>query len=392
VADAAGGTRFPVEKRMNVWHIVTSEYPPDVGGVSDYTRQVALGLAGAGDEVHVWCPRADATHESNVRVHPELGGIGLRDLRRLDRLLNQYAGPRRLLVQWVPHGFGYHSMNVWFCVWLAARAWRGDRVELMVHEPYLAFGRGPLRHAVMAFVHRVMTMLLLGASRRVWMSIPAWEARLRPYALGRSIPMTWLPVPGCTRSAASSAIGERRRTYAGADQLLIGHFGTYGDEVCRLLEARLPAILDDATGPVVLLMGAGSDRFRSTLLRHNGAWGARVRATGYLAPDDLVASIAACDLVVQPYPDGISSRRTTAMTCLAAGRPVVTTRGHLTEPLWDESQGVLLADVHDPSSFVEAVKRALADRDYRGRLAGAGRRLYEEHFSVERVVSTLRAA
>ena len=43
---------------MSVWHIVTSEYPPDVGGVSDYTRQVAEGLARMGDEVHVWCPRA----------------------------------------------------------------------------------------------------------------------------------------------------------------------------------------------------------------------------------------------------------------------------------------------------------------------------------------------
>ena len=30
--------------------------PPDVGGVSDYTRQVAEGLARMGDEVQVWCP------------------------------------------------------------------------------------------------------------------------------------------------------------------------------------------------------------------------------------------------------------------------------------------------------------------------------------------------
>ena len=41
---------------MTRWHLVTSEYPPDIGGVSDYTAQLARALAGAGDEVHVWCP------------------------------------------------------------------------------------------------------------------------------------------------------------------------------------------------------------------------------------------------------------------------------------------------------------------------------------------------
>ena len=43
---------------MTTWHIITGEYPPAPGGVSDYTEAVAAGLAAAGDEVHVWCPAA----------------------------------------------------------------------------------------------------------------------------------------------------------------------------------------------------------------------------------------------------------------------------------------------------------------------------------------------
>ena len=167
--------------RVTTWHILTSEYPPDVGGVSDYTHHVAEGLARAGDQVHVWCPhRAKGARTPGVQVHDDLGAIGPADLRRLDRSLMEFPSPRRLLVQWVPHGFGYHSMNVWFCAWLATRAWRGDRVELMVHEPFLEFGQGAVRHNVMACVHRLMTMILLCASRHVWMSIPAWESLLRP--------------------------------------------------------------------------------------------------------------------------------------------------------------------------------------------------------------------
>ena len=38
------------------WVILTGEYPPQSGGVSDYTRLVVEGLAAVGDEVAVYAP------------------------------------------------------------------------------------------------------------------------------------------------------------------------------------------------------------------------------------------------------------------------------------------------------------------------------------------------
>ena len=51
--DAVGVERLALMQ----WHILTGEYPPQPGGVSDYTRMVAEGLAAAGDEVVVWAPQ-----------------------------------------------------------------------------------------------------------------------------------------------------------------------------------------------------------------------------------------------------------------------------------------------------------------------------------------------
>ena len=382
----------PREGIVNGWHILTSEYPPDVGGVSQYTKQVAQALVTAGDEVHVWCPRQPReTASTGVSVHGEMGGIGPADLARLDRRLNQYDAPRRLLVQWVPHGFGYRSMNVAFCLWLASRAWRGAHVQLMVHEPYVEFS-GPLRHRAMAAVHRLMTIVLLAASRHVWMSIPAWESRLRPYALGRRLRMDWLPVPGSAEPSVGSALAMARPDDAPDGRPVIGHFGSYGREVSALLEERLAAILDLPSTPAVLLIGAGGEAFRETLLRRNAQWGSRVHATGFVAPGDLSEVLALCDLFVQPYPDGISSRRTSAMSCLAAGRAVITTAGHLTEPLWRDSGAVALANVHDVRSFVGLAERLLSNPEDRCHLGDEGRLLYETRFTVDRLVSTLRAA
>lgn len=378
---------------MSVWHIVTSEYPPDVGGVSDYTRQVAEGLARIGDQVHVWCPHAaEGPATPGLHVHPELGGIGPTDLERLGEQLNAFSAPRRLLVQWVPHGFGYHSMNVWFCLWLARRAWSGDEIDLMVHEPYLEFRRGPLRHVVMAGVHRLMTLVLLRAARRVWMSIPAWEPLLRPYALGREVPMQWLPVPGCVVDASAVPAAAIRLRYAADGQAIVGHFGSYGTAVTALLEERLPPLMEGPFGPSLVLLGAGSDRFRDSLLERHPSWSARVHAAGYLSPEDLSAHIAACDVFVQPYPDGISSRRTSAMSCLSQGKAIVTTTGHLTEPLWAESEAVALVDVGDSGAFAPVVVDLLLRDDLRTALGLRGQRVYTEQFSVTRVVDALRAA
>jgi glycosyltransferase involved in cell wall biosynthesis len=376
---------------VHTWHIIASEYPPDIGGVSDYTRLVAHALAQAGDAVHVWCPGPERALEAGVEVHPELDRIRPIDLRRLDTRLDVYPAPRRLLVQWVPHGFGYHSMNVWFCLWLARRARWGDHVELMVHEPYLAFEPGPLRHTVMALVHRVMTMILLGASRRVWVSIPAWVGRLRPYALGRGVAMTWLPIP-----AALPGVGgggpETRGAFVDGDRPLVGHFGTFGPAVSALLDARVPAILAAREQPSLLLIGAGSDRFCQGLLARRPDWTGRVHAAGCVPPSTLSALVGACDVLVQPYPDGVSTRRTTAMACLAHGRPVVTTRGHLTEPLWDETGAACLVDVADVEGFGAQVRRLLGDVGARQALGARGGRVYDERFAVRHVVAALRAA
>ena len=125
--------------------IITPEYPPHSGGVSDYTHLVALGLTEAGDEVHVWGPSGSrgCGKISGLFVVDELGGFGPSDLRRTGRSLNRFVRPRRLVVQWVPHGYGFRSVNVPFCLWLWTRAmFRGDEIDIVVHEPCLAFDEG----------------------------------------------------------------------------------------------------------------------------------------------------------------------------------------------------------------------------------------------------------
>lgn len=373
-------------------HLLTPEYPPMPGGVSDYTQCVAFALAEAGEEVHVWCPHVDPTaSRDRVVVHPDLGRFGARDLTRVSALLDQFDPPRRVIVQWVPHGFGHRAMNLRFCLWLWRRSIAGDAIDLIVHEPFLTFSGG-MRQCVVAAVQRVMTLVLMSAARRVWVTTRAWTPLLEPYLAGRGITIQWLPVPSSLQSADVAAVDEVRARYAPGKRPLVGHFGSHGPLVTSLLDSVIPALTDAHPSVHVLLIGSGSEAFRSEIVARDRSLADRVSATGQLTADALSAHIEGCDVLVQPYPDGVTSRRTTTMAGLFARVPVVTTQGRLTEPFWRDEAPVKLAAVGDARGVVEQVVALLADPAERKRQADAGRAFYDRWFDVRHTVAALAAS
>ncbi len=373
------------------WHILTGEYPPAPGGVSDYTFSIAHALAAAGDEVHVWAPPRGgaAQHPPGVVVHHLEGGFGPRGLRRLSAGLAACGGRRRLLVQYVPTAFGWKSMNVPFAGWLAGR--RGDEVWVMFHEVAYPWGKGhALKINLLGAVTRAMAALLARRADRSFTSIPGWNRLLAKLAPAKP-PAEWLPIPSnlpaSVPAGAASAARERILTAVGRAPSpgvkLVGHFGTYGSPHAEGLSAFVTAFSGARPDTVVVFLGRGGKDFAA---RH-GFTG--VHAPGALPGEEVAAHLSACDVVVQPFVDGISSRRTSAMASLALGRPVVSNRGILTEPdLW--SSAVCLADAYTPAALVAGVSSLLDDPRRAADVASAGLRLYRESFALERIIGRLR--
>src|SRR5262249_42828910 len=168
-------SRFWSKQPVGEWHLITGEYPPRPGGVSDYSALVARGLARQRDEVHVWTPACAGRRpdEPGVVVHDRPGVFGPRALARLNAGLTRHPGPRRLLVQYVPHAFGCKAMNVPFSLWLWSR--RRDSIWVMFHEVRVSWGPGrPVHQLLQAGATRLMARLLTRAAERVFVSVPGW--------------------------------------------------------------------------------------------------------------------------------------------------------------------------------------------------------------------------
>jgi glycosyltransferase involved in cell wall biosynthesis len=376
----------------HTWHIVTGEYPPDPGGVSDYTRLVALGLAARGDGVHVWAPAvADdgAQAEAGVEVHRLPGGFGPRTLDALSRGLAG-AGAGQILVQYVPQGFGMRGMNLPFCVWLFERRRAG--ITIMFHEVAVALGRQqPLRHNVIGAVNRAMAFALTRAARRCFVGAAAWEPLLRSFA-PTEVAISWLPVPSNVPVVDDQA-GMRalRKALAAKGGKILGHFGTARETwIAERLGAVVPALLRERPNAVFLLIGHDSPDLRGRVLAHAPELHLRVHATGLLAPVDVSRHLNACDVMLQPYDDGVSTRRGSMMAALAHRRPVVTTAGASTEPLWSESGAVALVDVGDVTAMKAAVAHLMDDAAERTRLRAAAGALYAMRFDLAHTIAALR--
>ncbi|MEQ1907195.1 MAG: hypothetical protein ABMA15_00130 [Vicinamibacterales bacterium] len=373
------------------WHIITCEYPPSIGGVSDYTFTLASALAVVGP-VHVWCPVSDgpAPVARNVVVHAELRSFSRRELRRLGQRLDACQYPRKLFVQWVPQGYGYRSVNLGFAMWLAGRARRQrDQLHLMVHEPFLPWSVKPL-HLGASLLHRAMLVTASANATRVWLSTQTWRDYVRPYVPSRT-PVEWLPVPAPPVAVELTFAGLSTDAPAPNPTPSVGHFGTHSSLVTRMLEPALDVLLE-RTRATVLLIGRDSDTFRDRFVRARPHAATRVQATGVLTLEAAAQAMRRCDVMVQPYPDGVTARRTSTLAPLSLGVPVVTNAGHLTEDFWRDCGAVLLAPSADGRLIGESAAALLTDSAGRASLAVRAQDFYDRRFAPRHAAAMLTAA
>ncbi len=374
------------------WHIVTPELPPDCGGVGDYTVQVAEALARSGDAVSLYVPPA-ATPRRGPEGLPVItlaDRFGARSRRQLSTRLDA-DDHGRLLVQYVPAVFGRRGTNVPFCRWLLARRRAGADVRVMFHEPYLYLRWRP-DHIVTAFTQRAMAAILLDATSHLYLSTDTWRrylARLRPDAIQDAVT---LPIPSAIPHVdAAPAVRATRTTALGRGTYLIGHFGSYGHHIAPLLRRVLSDLLVSDGRVAALCAGAGSDRFVKDLLASHPELRGRLAASGRVSAHDISVHLQACDVLVQPYPDGVTTRRTSVMAGLANGCAVVTTDGKLTEDVWRTAACVAMASAGDRSALVQRTRELLADGVARQALQKRAAVAYDGHFALAHTIDALRA-
>ena len=215
-----------------------------------------------------------------------------------------------------------------------------------------------------------------------------------PSFIRRRKSVTWLPVPSNLPITPAGSRLEKPGSDIGPGKkgVIVGHFGTYGAAVAPLLIEILPALLSGNPGRRCLLMGRNSSEFLERMIDQHPGLRAQLVATGALPPADMAAQLQTCDIMLQPYIDGVTTRRSTFMAGLSLGLPVITNAGESTEPIWFQTDSVVLARDPSPAAIVSAAEDLLSSPPRWEEVGRRAAELYRKEFSLTRSLDHIREA
>jgi len=374
--------------------IISPEYPPDIGGVSFFSEILANVLAAEGTNVWVISSSvAPTTLEGPIKVIADPRIFQIKRLRKLDASTTLAPKYSRIFLQWVPHGFGYKSLNLFFVLWVAWRVlFRSNPLWLMVHEPFLEFG-GNFRVNIASLVHRFMIWILLRLASRAFASNRKWIEKINGWKPD-SLLVEILPVPSTileNNNPGKNLIPVcEEEDFESWKKKPIGHFGTFGHNTVRYLEKIIPGVLNKSKGSSFLLIGKGSQEFRNKLILKNPELASRVAATGSLGNSELIKRVSECSVMVQVCEGGVSFRNTSIMAALSLAKPVVANSGLFTEREWHDWDSVNLCNDNDFHCLIDNIQFLVDNPKSAIKKGLKNFEIYHENFSKEKILEVLK--
>jgi glycosyltransferase involved in cell wall biosynthesis len=370
---------------------ITGEYPPQPGGVGDYSQCLAQALVARGEHVSVLTVQQgqlwliDAGNDSRQALAP----LAQWDWRSRGVVAQALAAQQPDIVS-IQYQTGAYAMHP--AINLLPRYLRkhlpNARIVTTAHDlllPYLFPKAGPVRNWV--------TKRLLADSHGAITTNPVDYAKAQEYApavqhayipIGSNIELA--PPAGYQRSAWRNKLG------IAPDDVLIAYFGLISHT--KGVHTILQALKQVPANYHLLIIGGeatqAQDREYAASIRQQIAeqgLGQRVTITGHAEAQDVSAHLLAADLAALPFTDGASFRRGSLLAALAHGLPLVTTTPQAnalppnnTAAHLQNDQNCLLVAPEQSEQLVKALQQLAESPELRERLS-AGAKALAANFS-----------
>ena len=286
--------------------ILSPGFPSTPGGVTDHTHRLVGHWTAAGRTVRVI---------GDVALDP---AEGVRELAA--------SGVTGLLIQYVPFLYGRRGLSSYPERLARAAKTAGIRVTVFVHEPWVPMTRLPW--LVLGPLQRRQLLRLVRVADRVITAVPAWRAALGPQTEVLYVGSNLGPVPPATSPTPLPAPVVFSPTAAGF------RFG-WIVAAARAIGAK----------PGLILIGT-----HAAEAPPHPDWDWRGRLPG----PDALRIMAQARLMLAPFIDGATGRRTSLLAAVSSGARVISSGGPLLDPVFRDSP-VLIAN--NEAEFVDLAVR-----------------------------------
>jgi len=356
-----------------------------VGGMGDYTRELARSLANFGHRVSVLTSVLGQERGESFALYPRVSKWGFSSWKTAITLLKEVE-PQILHLQYQAAAYGMHpAINL--LPWRLRLIRYRPFLLVTFHDlrvPYLFPKAGPVRRWAIAALAKGCDGVIV---TNVGDEAEARGYGLEPYLIPIGSNITPRLPKGYDRK-------EWRARWGVKEETLLSYFGLLHES--KGVETLFRALARLAKGGkrVKLLMVGGkigasdptttdyADRMEA-LARDLGL-GDRLLWTGYLEDEEVSANLLASDICVLPYKDGVSLRRGSLMAALAHGLPIISTRPAIQVKELIEEENIVLVLPDDVEALATRIQELAASPGLRRRLEQGAKRL-SEAFSWERI-------
>ncbi len=355
--------------------IICPDYPPRTGGVSDYTALLACELAFYA-EVQVITSAGTSKPPAPVRVQYI---NDWQDEDALFSLLDALPPETSLLWQYVPHMYGHGGVAPVIPRLLARlRTKRHSCQVVSAHEIAAPWSLMPNRF-LYAWAHRQQWRKIVASADAVVASTEAWRNEWQAKMPAHKDKFSYAASPSTIPLAPVMSQAKLRQEWRRSrgwddDTLVLGWFGTASaaKQLDWVLAAQKHA--QSLGRPVALiLIGKAGEIARE----QNSPW---IQSTGYVEALAVSQILFSIDLLLLPFIDGVSERRTSFMAGLAHGTPVATTIGPNTGPTLREANICSLTVSNDPADFLQRATELLSEPKMLRAMGERGRAFYKDHY------------
>lgn len=325
--------------------VITGSYPPKICGIADYTARLGEALSDGGYDICILTSQPDAQAKWPIE---SVSGWNLRDMRRVLNVIKS----RKPDVALIQYQRGIYSDSPWLCFLPALiRLLTRTRVVTTFHDLNGPSSWRKLQRLGVIFAmlgsHRVVvcSKKQLTAVKR----IPLVRRRASLIPVGSTImQQDWLGYTNPLRAACFGFVWRNR----GIEEVI---------EACaRVQKSGIPIGLT-FVGDIV-------DRdYAEELVGYASAAGLppeSLEFTGALSEDKVSALLAGSTMAVLPFPTGVSTGRSTFVTCASIGMPVVTTccPDNWPEELAADPPAVLSYSPGDVASLAQHIQSVCTDQ------------------------------
>ncbi len=333
---------------------ISSQLPPIVDGVGDYTLNMAKQFAAHGHEVAVVTKKDDRinTQVEGVKILTVVPSWSASATKPIVKAIRDFK-PDIVSLQYVPHGF--HPKGLPFFMVRLVTAIKGQKVKLFTffHEVSVSKVKGNPKRTVLAMAMQWISKKIIEKSDYVATSIDSYRDFI--LKLSPSAKVTVIPIASNVDiEPASEEFHQRmRQKIADQDEFVVGFFGV------RNLEMAIESIniLRQQNVKIRILLIGKTRELPKNLTNYY--------KTGVLGVSDLSIYFAASDVLMLPEgkPSGCSFKSGSLAAMLSSGRPVFTTKGTMTSPLLIDNQNVVFTDFENIEETAKNLSRILHDSD-----------------------------